>query len=170
MPAHDISCTDGRSTTWDVCDDEFPDEDAESDYHSCVSYTSDEDEERTAEDPGDGELEILQHIGDGEWAEPYSDVQDLVGVSMTSTEWISEMEVDQWWDALREVAEMSLDAIAVLAETVGGPAREQWDLILLDRYRNDLELPHWQISAKITRIVRISMKYQELSVSADSEK
>ncbi|KAF9032488.1 hypothetical protein BDZ89DRAFT_579163 [Hymenopellis radicata] len=72
MPAssHDISSTDDRSTTRDVSDDDFPNEDAESDYQSCASYISDEDEERAAEDRVDEELEIFQYMEDSDEWEP----------------------------------------------------------------------------------------------------
>ncbi|KAF9023088.1 hypothetical protein BDZ89DRAFT_1136938 [Hymenopellis radicata] len=120
MPAsaHDSSSTDDRSTTRDVSDDDFSDEDADADYQSCGSSMSDEDEARTAEDRVDGELEILAYMGDGKW-EPIqvSDVQDRVGASMTRTEWISEIELDQRFDALMDSQERCLDATAVLAET-----------------------------------------------------
>ncbi|KAF9020159.1 hypothetical protein BDZ89DRAFT_1072439 [Hymenopellis radicata] len=140
MPAssHDISSTDDHSTTRDVSEDDFSDEDADSDYQSCESYISDEDEERTAEDRVDGELEILAYMGDGKW-EPIqaSDVQDRVGASMTRTEWISEIELDQRFDALMDSQERCLDATAVLAETVGGPARVWWYQILTDQERRE---------------------------------
>ncbi|KAF9023080.1 hypothetical protein BDZ89DRAFT_1136933 [Hymenopellis radicata] len=120
MPAsgHDSSSTDAHSTTRDVSDDEVSDEDAESDYQSCGSY---EDEERMAED----EELILQYIIDSErdpvqarqWEHVQaSDVQDLVGDSRTS-EWISRIDYDQWFDAVKKVGDRSRDAIAVLAET-----------------------------------------------------
>ncbi|KAF9020157.1 hypothetical protein BDZ89DRAFT_278660 [Hymenopellis radicata] len=136
MPAsaHDSCSTDDRSTTRDVSDDELPDEDAESDYQSCASYTSDEDEEHMAEEYVYGELQILQwnYI---DYKYQASEVQNLqvVGASMTRTKWISEIELAQWFDAFMEVEERSLDAVAVLAETVGGPARKRWHHILSDQ-------------------------------------
>ncbi|KAF9020161.1 hypothetical protein BDZ89DRAFT_278824 [Hymenopellis radicata] len=65
-----------------------------------------------------------------------SDVQDLVGHSRTRSEWISSIERDQWVDALMEVGGRSLDAVAVLAETVGGPARNFWHDILSDQEKH----------------------------------
>ncbi|KAF9014445.1 hypothetical protein BDZ89DRAFT_1076625 [Hymenopellis radicata] len=124
MPAHDISPTDDCSMAQDVSDDDFHDEDAESDYQSCRSSISDEEEERP-EEYVEGELEILQwnYADDRFESMQASDVQDLVGVSTTSSEWISGIELQQQFHALMEVGERSLDAVAVLAETVGGPAR-----------------------------------------------
>ncbi|KAF9032483.1 hypothetical protein BDZ89DRAFT_1063385 [Hymenopellis radicata] len=122
MPAsvHDSSSTDDRSTTPDVSGDESPDEDAESDNQSCGSYISDKDGTRTAEDDVDEKLEIYR-ANDHKWVPiqaRHVDVQDC--------EWISEIELYQRFDVLREVGERSLDAIAVLAEIVGGPAGMQW--------------------------------------------
>ncbi|KAF9016077.1 hypothetical protein BDZ89DRAFT_1075938, partial [Hymenopellis radicata] len=125
MPAHDIFSTDNRSTTRDVSDDDVSDEDAESDYQSCESYISDADEERTAENHLDVELGIFQ-LADGKWKPiQESDVQDL-----TKAAWISKSKLDQQIDAVVDVRERSLDAVAVLAETVGGIAREWQHQIL----------------------------------------
>ncbi|KAF8988988.1 hypothetical protein BDZ89DRAFT_1152407 [Hymenopellis radicata] len=87
MPVQDISSTEYRSMTRDVSDDEFPDEDAESDYQSCGSFISDADMQRTAENYVEGELDLSHLI-----LVPYNDpiqASELIGASMTATEWIS---------------------------------------------------------------------------------
>ncbi|KAF9018745.1 hypothetical protein BDZ89DRAFT_1165012 [Hymenopellis radicata] len=138
-----ISSTNERSTTRDVSDNNIPDEDAESDYQSCGSSMSDEDEARTAEDYADGELEILEYIGDDKW-EPIQacDVPELVGASVTDTDWISSIEAFQLFDALVDVQERSRDAIALLAETIGGPAREPWHHILSHRKKHGVNVTY----------------------------
>ncbi|KAF9020036.1 hypothetical protein BDZ89DRAFT_1138903 [Hymenopellis radicata] len=120
------------------------DEDAESDHKSCCSYSSDEDgdviEEPDCSDSEDdeaisstrsGNIEILQLTVSGnslEWVPmESSEVKDLWGTSLDNWKgWIPESEYMQWLDALVDVRERSLDALGVLAETVGGVARGLW--------------------------------------------
>ncbi len=44
--------------------------------------------------------------------------------------WLSKTELSQWLDALVNVGERTLDAMALLAETVESDKREYWNLIL----------------------------------------
>ncbi len=64
----DMLPADARATTPDVSDNGFSVEDAEADYQSRDSYISDKDEDGTAENNKDGELELLQwNSSDRRW-------------------------------------------------------------------------------------------------------
>ncbi|KAF9001814.1 hypothetical protein BDZ89DRAFT_1081544 [Hymenopellis radicata] len=146
MPVHwQDSCTaDCSHWTADVADDGGHDariEDEESYWKSCCSYISDEDAEEDCSDEDDEatgsneNIEIVQLIDSGDrsyWAWDWkpiesSDVKDLLGTSLDNLKgWVSETEYWHWLGALLDVQERSLDALAVLAEIVGGVARELW--------------------------------------------
>ncbi|KAF8868008.1 hypothetical protein CPB85DRAFT_1263887 [Mucidula mucida] len=69
----------------------------------------------------------------------FSDMPGVVG----PTEWITQEQYDGHFDAVWDLREMVIDALAILSETVGGMAR-QWshDLILQHQKRHDSDVLH----------------------------
>ncbi len=77
----------------------------------------------------------------------FSDMPGVVG----PTEWITQEQYDGHFDAVWDLREMVIDALAILSETVGGMAR-QWshDLILQHQKRHDsdvVSLNHMKLSS-----------------------
>ncbi|KAF8893256.1 hypothetical protein CPB85DRAFT_1330987 [Mucidula mucida] len=73
----------------------------------------------------------------------FSDMQDLVAPSRSSTQWMSLTEYNNRCDAIVDIVERCLEAGTVLSETVGGVARQWWNDILSNQRHHGMMYNHF---------------------------
>ncbi len=80
----------------------------------------------------------------------FSDMQDLVAPSRSSTQWMSLTEYNNRCDAIVDIVERCLEAGTVLSETVGGVARQWWnDILSNQRHHGMVSVYHISLSLPI---------------------